>query len=324
MRLDPQLLELRRSLGRFRRRVWLRRIVRDGTLILAAVVVAELALAIVARLMPFQWHALSSVAVIAAGAVALLIDAVRVRPTLAQAALAVDSEDALADRVSTALSLATTSPDLASDQPTADEGTDSEPATYARLVRLQRRDALAYLHSADPRGLRIPLPRRQSATTFVAALLLVPALLLPNGQNDILNLREQQRAAAENQAQRLDETATRLNEGRTAPDPRVDIAQELRRLAQQLRDNPENLQANLARLGSLEDALRSRIDPANEQRAAAITSLSRALSRSSTGNDSNPQGDPQKTGEDLADLANRIGQMTDEEREALARDLSQQ
>ena len=231
MSLDPQLLDIRRSLGRFRRRVWLRRIVRDGSLILAVVVIAELILAVVARLMPFQWQAISSVAVIALGAVALLIDAIRVRPTLAEAALAVDSEDGLADRVSTALSLATSSPDLASAEPVADDGTDSEPATFARMVRLQRRDALAYLHSADPRGLRIPLPRKQTATSVFAALLLVPALLLPNGQNDILNLREQQRAAAENQAQRLDETANRLNEGRTAPDPRVDIAQQLRDLA---------------------------------------------------------------------------------------------
>jgi hypothetical protein len=192
------------------------------------------------------------------------------------------------------------------------------------MVRLQRRDALAYLNSADPRGLRIPLPRRQTATTVLASLLLVPALLLPNGMNDILNLREQQRAAAENQAQRLTETADRLNEGRTAPDPRVDIAQELRDLAQQLRDHPEDLNANLAKLGSLEDALRSRIDPANEQRAAAITSLSRQLSRSATGSDSNPSGDPQKTSQDLKDLANRLPQMTDQQRQDLARELSQQ
>ena len=54
MSLDPQLIELRRSLGRFRRRVWLRRIVRDGSLILAAVIVAQLGLAILARLMPFE------------------------------------------------------------------------------------------------------------------------------------------------------------------------------------------------------------------------------------------------------------------------------
>lgn len=64
MNLDPHLLELRRSLARFRRRLWLRRLVRDGSLLLAAVVVAELALAVLARLMPFEWHAISSMAVI--------------------------------------------------------------------------------------------------------------------------------------------------------------------------------------------------------------------------------------------------------------------
>src|SRR3954452_15744660 len=128
MTLDPQLLDLRRSLSRFRRRVWLRRIVRDGSLILAAVVVIELILAVCARLIPFPYLAIASVAVIALGFVALLIDAIRVRPTLAEAVLAVDTEDGLADRVSTALSLATTSPDLATEAPVGDEGTDSEPA----------------------------------------------------------------------------------------------------------------------------------------------------------------------------------------------------
>src|SRR5688572_23433420 len=199
MTLDPQLQEMRRTLGRFRRRVWLRRIVRDGSLILAGTLAAELVLAVIARITPIEWHALGAAAIGLVGLVVLIADAIRVRPTLSEAALAVDSEDGLADRVSTALSLATTSPDLASDAPIADDGADSEPATYARLVRLQRRDALASLMSADPRGLRIPLPRRQTATSALAALLLVPALLLPNGQNDILNLREQQRAAAETQ-----------------------------------------------------------------------------------------------------------------------------
>ncbi len=89
MSLDPQLVELRRSLGRFRRRVWLRRVVRDGSLILAAVAAVELALAVIARLMPFDLHLAASVAVVIVGLVVLAVDIVRVRPTLAEAALAV-------------------------------------------------------------------------------------------------------------------------------------------------------------------------------------------------------------------------------------------
>jgi hypothetical protein len=58
MSLDPILVELRRGLRRFRRRLWLRRVVRDAVRI-AAMVIVELALAGVARLMPFEWHGLS-------------------------------------------------------------------------------------------------------------------------------------------------------------------------------------------------------------------------------------------------------------------------
>ena len=313
MTLDPQMIELRRSLGRFRRRLWLRRVVRNGSLILAGVLVIQLGLAIVARLMPFEWHAFAAALVVLGGLVALLIDAVRVRPTLAEAALAADSEDGLSDRVSTALALASVGP--------APERDDSD--TYEHLVRLQRHDALSSLETADPRGLRIPFPRRQGAVAALAGLLLVPALLLPNIQNDVLAQRERMRDAAQQQAERIEETANRLATGRTSPDPRADLAEELRRLARELRDRPEDLDQQLARLGSLEDALRSQIDPANEQRAAAITSLSRSLSRAATGSDSNPQGDPQKTNEDLDDLKDRLPEMSDEERDALARQLAE-
>src|SRR5688572_24910894 len=106
MTSDQQLSQLRSSLGRFRRRVWLRRVIRHGSLILAAVVAVELVLAVVARLMPFEWHLAASVAVAVIGGVVFIIDAVRIRPTLAEAALAVDREDGLSDRVSTALALA--------------------------------------------------------------------------------------------------------------------------------------------------------------------------------------------------------------------------
>src|SRR6187401_3586954 len=104
MTTDPQLTELRKSLGRFQRRVWLRRLVRDGSFILAGVVAAELVLAVVARLFPIQWHAAAAGLVVAIGAVVFAIDAIRVRPSIAEAAIAVDSEDGLKDRVSTALS----------------------------------------------------------------------------------------------------------------------------------------------------------------------------------------------------------------------------
>src|SRR5918994_5092329 len=300
MTSDQQLAQLRRSLGRFRRRVWLRRVVRHGSLILAAVVAVQLILAIVARLLPFEWHLAVAVAVAGVGAVVFIVDAIRIRPTIAEAALAVDREDGLRDRVSTALALA--------DKPY--DGTDEQRATYEHLVRLQREDALAAIATADPRGLRIPLPKRRTATALLCGLALVPALLLPNAQNDVIAQREQVREAAQRQATRLDESANRLDHGTDANDPRRDLVEELRRLARELRTNPDDLNRALANLGSLEDAIRSRLDPQNEQRAAAITSLARSLSRAASGSDSNPEGDPDKAKNDLDDLKERLPGMS--------------
>ena len=93
----------------------------------------ELVLAVIARLLPFDLHLAASVAVVIAGLVALAVDIVRVRPTLAEAALAVDSEDGLNDRVSTALSLAASKPELASaessDAADANADTRTQPST---------------------------------------------------------------------------------------------------------------------------------------------------------------------------------------------------
>ena len=84
---------------------------------------------------------------------------------------------------------------------------------------------------------------------MLSIALLVPALLLPNIQNDVLAQREQQRQAAEQAAQRLEQAAQRLEANPTQQDARSQIADELRKLIKELRDNPTDLDQQLARLG---------------------------------------------------------------------------
>jgi len=325
MTLDPELVALTRRLRPFRRRLWLRRVVRDSVRIGAVVTVVLLGLAIVARIIPFEWLAAAAIGAVVIGLLAIAVDAVRVRPTLAEAALAIDTEEGLNDRVSTALALAKSSPELAE---AAEADVDGElPATtdegrFARFVRLQRRDALRTLTAADPRTIRTRVPHRSGAVGMLSIALLVPALLLPNIQNDVLAQREQQKQAAEQAAKRLEQAAQRLEANPTQRDARSQVADELRKLIKELRDNPTDLDQQLAKLGSLEDALRSRIDPANEQHAAALTSLSRQLSKAATGSDGNTAGDPKKTQQDLQDLKNKLGQMTDQQRQDLGSQLA--
>src|SRR5439155_9041065 len=110
----------------------------------------------------------------------------------------------------------------------------------------------------------------------------------------------------------------------TADDPRTRLAKELRDLARQLREHPDQLNANLAKLGSIEAALRAQLDPANEQRAAALLALSRGLSRAATANaSSNPDGDPKQASEDLRKAAADIDKMTPVEQKELAPKLTE-
>ncbi|HEV8053798.1 MAG TPA: hypothetical protein VGP30_03110 [Candidatus Limnocylindrales bacterium] len=328
MTLDPTVLELRRGLRPYLRRLWLRRVVRDGVRLVAVLAAAELLLAVAARITPLEWAPQAAAGLVIVTLLALLVDAARVRPSLTETALALDAEQGLRDRLSSALALAARDPDLAMAERPAEDGlaeaeTMTQAERYEQLVRLQRRDALRTLSLADRRAFRPRHSRRAVSAAAICAVLLVPALLFPNPQAQVLARREAQRDAAQQQARKLEETATRIAEGRTSPDPRADIAEELRRLARELRDRPEDLDRQLARLGSLEDALRSRIDPGAEQRAAAITSLSRSLSRLSTGSDSNPEGDPKKAGEDLDKLGSELGGKTPDERAEIARQLSE-
>jgi hypothetical protein len=262
MTLDPTLVAIRSGLPPFRRRLWLRRIVRDATWVVAAIVGLELFLALAARVAPLEWAWSVALAIPIVGIVAVAIDAVRVRPTLAETALALDGEQGLRDRISSALEIAERSPELADADETgetaraagrepADTARPTEGATYADIVRLQRRDALSSLQAADHRVFRPRIPRRPARVAAILALMLIPALVLPNPQADTLAQRERQREAAERQAERLERTADRLAEGRTAEDPRADLAEELRRISRELRERPEDLESQLARRGSL-------------------------------------------------------------------------
>ena len=112
----------------------------------------------------------------------------------------------------------------------------------------------------------------------------------------VIQQNRQVREEAQHQADKIDEIAKDLDgKGANANDPRKQLSDELKDLAQRLRDNPGDLDKNLAELGSVEDDVRAQLDPANEQRAASIASLSRSLSRAATGNpQANPDGDPRR------------------------------
>ena len=110
--LDPALLQLRAALLPHRRRLWLRRIVRRTWIALASVAVAELGLWTLARLVPIASAPLIGAVIPLAGLVGWLVAAIRTRPQLGEAALALDVEGRLGDRVSSALELSVEFPEI--------------------------------------------------------------------------------------------------------------------------------------------------------------------------------------------------------------------
>ncbi|HYN70061.1 MAG TPA: hypothetical protein VEX41_07615, partial [Candidatus Eisenbacteria bacterium] len=349
--LDPDLLAIRAALLPHRRRLWLRRIVRRAWAAVAIAVVAELALWSLARLVPIETAATIGAAIPLLVLAGLIGVSIRVRPGLGEAAVAVDHEAGLGDRAATALALAVAFPKLAGPDaepgagaPLAESaGAAAEPGEAAlaaspatpgegdaeaesrRFVRRQRRDTLAALRLVRPGLFRPRLSRNPAAIAVIAMLVLAPVVLLPNPQDAAIAQARQVREEAKAQAEVLERLAEQLEkQGASTDDPRTRLAKELRDLARQLRERPDQLDANLAKLGSIEATLRSQLDPANEQRAAALSALSRGLSRSATGNpEANRDGDPKQAAEDLKQLATELPDKTEAEKKELARQLAE-
>ncbi len=98
---------------------------------------------------------------------------------------------------------------------------------------------------------------------------------------------------------------------------------DLRDLAKSLRDDPGALDKNLARLGGVEASVREQLDPSNEERAAALASLSRGLSRAATGDaTANPGGNAEEAQADLERLADQLGDKTSDELARLGQSLA--
>ena len=110
--LDPSLQSIRAALAGHRNRLWLRRIVRRTWIALAAIAIAEAVLWTMARFIPIEAAPVVAAAIPIVVALILVVAIVRARPSLGEAAIAVDVEGGLGDRVSSAMELAVAYPAL--------------------------------------------------------------------------------------------------------------------------------------------------------------------------------------------------------------------
>ncbi|MGI8929706.1 MAG: hypothetical protein ACR2F5_00190, partial [Candidatus Limnocylindria bacterium] len=291
-----------------RARLWWRRAVRAGLVTLAAAALGVALLQLLGRAFPIEALPWMQGAVVALGVVAWLVASARRRPSLVETARRADEELGLRQRLGTALELA------------AGEATDP-------LVARQLADARARLNETEIRHAFPPrLARRPLAIAGVGLAMTLLLVAWPNPQDDLINQRRTAREAAERVAERIEELAEELGEENVDnPDPRrEELEERLRELARQLREQGDDREATLARIGSVQEELSRQTDPQAAERDAALTQLARAASRAATSDEqANPEADPEQAAADLEELAEQVASLTPEEAAARAAEMSQ-
>jgi hypothetical protein len=295
-------------LRRLRRRLWWRRAVRSGLLILAAAILGVALVQLLARAFPLEAAPWIQAGVCGVAAVAWVVDAARRRPSLVDAARRADEELGMRQRLGTALELA---------------GHETRDALEGR----QLADARARLNEVDlRRAFRPQLARRPLAIVGAGLAMTLLLVAWPNPQDDLLDQRRAAREAAERVAERVEDEAEEIAEENVEnPDPRrEELERELRELARQLHEQGDDREATLARIGSVQEELSRMADPQAAEQDAALSQLARAASRAATGDEeANPEGDPEQAADDLDELAARTDELTSEEAAARAEELRQ-
>ncbi|MBA3587773.1 MAG: hypothetical protein H0W41_09070, partial [Chloroflexi bacterium] len=273
-----------KRLRHLRRRLWWRRAVRSGLIIAAGAVLIVAMVQLVARAFPLESAPWIQAGVGGLAVLAWVADALRRRPSLVEAARRADEELGMRQRLGTALELA---------------GHEARDPLEAR----QLADARARLNEIDLR--RAFRPRLARRPLMVAGLGIAMTLLLvawPNPQDDLLDQRRAAREAAERVAERVEDVAEELGEENVEnPDPRrEELERQLRELARKLREQGDDREATLARIGSVQEQLSRLTDPQAAEADAALTQLARATSQAATGDEeANPEGEPEQVAQDL-------------------------
>jgi hypothetical protein len=229
-----------------------------------------------------------------------------------------DAELGLRDRLATALELGHGDP-------------ERSRRFDAALVASQQSDALAVARSLDlSRAFPLRWPTRLlalAAGCLAAALLLT---YLPNPMDAILTERAAVAAAAEEQAEQLEELAEELAADETLdPAEREELLRQLREAIESLRNNPGDREQAMADLAKLEEALRHQLDPESAARRTALEGLAADLSALAA--PISPPSVPPLGGAEggdeaarlLQELAEQAAEMSPAERENLADALAE-
>lgn len=276
---------------------------------------ASVLLLIAGRIFPIPQLRLWLVAPFLLWSVSLLGAVLRGRLSLHQAAIRLDRELHLKERLSTAWELQHYQP-------------QELPPDLQVFIQPQREDALHSIRSLDLKA-ALPFPWSPAHLRLAGLLLAVAVGLMfaPNPMDRVLAERQAVRQAAERQAEQLEKLAEQLEEQiarQEAPTPeQAALLRQLQELIAALRSNPGDLDKALADLSRAQDALRQQLNPLAEVQSANLQALAARL-QSLTGL---PRQENQSAADFAAQalqtLAEQLAELNDEQRQAAALALTQ-
>ena len=306
-------LELSPYLARFRRRLRLRSGLGFLQRSLWVACLAGVIILLAGRIWPLEGTRLWALAPLGLWAItSLAVLLLQPYPDL-RVALSVDGELDLKERISTSLVFSASQVDL------------SRRSFNPQLVEQMNADALSAVSKIDA-GRTFPARFEWRRLAVGAALLVGMFLLafLPNPMDQVIAERKAVAQAAREQAQKIEELKKEVeNTAELSPEEKQKLLDRLAELARQLQSNPGDREQALADINRAEQAIRERVDPGAAARKAAMEGIAARLQALAGLQKDERLGDLQKAAEDLQKLADQLGQMTQEQRDQLAKDLGQ-
>ncbi|MEJ2512229.1 MAG: hypothetical protein P8Y72_11600 [Anaerolineales bacterium] len=190
------------------------------------------------------------------------------------------------------------------------------------FIPQQREETLQTLKSAPKNSaFRLKLyPKHLIATTIISVIVII-LTVLPNPMTDIIKQQEAIAAAAEAQAEKIDELREEILQGDLlSEEEKEDLINQLESLAAKLRDNQGDLAEAMADLSKAEAELLKQLNPQLNFKQAALNSMSQQLSNlaKENQNDDALNSDFQKN---IEDILSQLSEMDEANLENLSQSL---
>lgn len=197
--------------------------------------------------------------------------------------------------------------------------------TTREMITLQRADALETLsHSTPKQAFQLAWLKRPLIIAGSLLFLSVLAATLPNPMDALLAERAEIAAAAEAEAEKIEELRQEIEEAeKLSEEEREELLRELEALADQLRENNGDRAEALAALSEAEQALKDRLNPQADLRQAALESLQSKLNSLAQQLTDMSDNSDASIEEALDALLDEMGNMDQEELDNLAQSLQQ-